>query len=160
MTDTGCETRQPVVLTINRESRSVTVESRRTLLSVLREDLGLTGAKRGCNQGVCGACTVLVDGRAARSCIALAVAMTGRDITTIEGLSKDGMLDNVQRAFVEHGAIQCGFCTPGMVLAAKSLLAENPTPDVEAIRRGLGGNLCRCSGYVKVINAIRSVAAQ
>ena len=160
MNDTRREFRQPVVLTVNGESRSVTIESRRTLLTVLREDLRLTGAKRGCNQGVCGACTVLVDGRAVRSCIALAVAMTGRDITTIEGLSKDGVLDDVQRAFLEHGAIQCGFCTPGMVLAAKSLLAENPTADVEAIRLGLGGNLCRCSGYVKVIDAVRSVAAR
>ena len=144
----------PIALTVNGRSRSIAIETHRTLLSVLREDLGLTGAKRGCNQGVCGACTVLVNGRASRSCIALAAAMTGREITTIEGLARDGELDPVQRAFIEQGAIQCGFCTPGMVLAAKALLADNPAPSIEAIRHGLGGNLCRCTGYVKVIRAV------
>ena len=130
-----------------------------TLLEVLRDELGLTGAKRGCNQGVCGTCTVLIDGRAARSCLALAGLLEGAAVTTVEGLSPPGELSHIQRAFVDTGAIQCGFCMPGMVVAATALLSENPSPTDAEIREGLGGNLCRCSGYVKVIEAVRTAAS-
>lgn len=147
-----------VTLQVNGEARALDIDPRRTLLAVLREDLGLTGAKCGCNQGVCGTCTVLADGRPIRACLALAAAMSGRAVTTIEGLAAAGELHPVQRAFVEHGALQCGFCTPGMVLAAKALLDEDPDPDVDTIRHALGGNLCRCTGYVKIVDAVRACA--
>lgn len=148
---------RPVSLDINGEIREVEVRPSDTLLETLRESLSLTGAKRGCNQGVCGACTVMVDGLAVRSCLLLAVACTERKILTIEGLMRDGMLDPVQEAFVAAGAVQCGFCTPGMVMAARALLNVNPRPGIDEIREAIAENLCRCTGYVKIVDAIRMV---
>jgi aerobic carbon-monoxide dehydrogenase small subunit len=145
-------------LRINGEVHSLEVETKRTLLEVLRQDLLLTGTKRGCNQGVCGACSILVDGNSIRSCLSLAVAMQGRDILTIEGLSNGALLDRVQQAFLDAGAIQCGFCMPGMIISAKGLLNRNPQPSREEIRHALGNNICRCSGYVKVIDAVHRAA--
>jgi aerobic carbon-monoxide dehydrogenase small subunit len=145
-------------LRINGEVVSVEVETKCTLLEVLRQDLLLTGTKRGCNQGVCGACSILVDGHSIRSCLSLAVAMQGRDIVTIEGLSNGARLDPVQQAFLDAGAIQCGFCMPGMIISAKGLLNQNPRPTREEIRHALGNNICRCSGYVKVIDAVYRAA--
>ena len=144
-------------LNVNDESREADVRPSDTLLDTLRDDFQLTGAKRGCNQGVCGACTVLIDGLAVRSCLSLSVNCTGRDIRTVEGLMRDGVLDPVQQAFVDAGAIQCGFCMSGMVLSAKALLNENPTPTIDEIRAAIAGNICRCSGYVKIVDAIRMV---
>jgi carbon-monoxide dehydrogenase small subunit len=146
-----------ISLDINGEVREVAVQASDTLLETLRHSLALTGAKQGCNQGVCGACTVMVDGLAARSCLLLAVACTGRKILTIEGLMRDGALDPVQEAFVAAGAVQCGFCMPGMVMAARALLDANPRPEIEEIREAIGENVCRCSGYVKIVDAIRMV---
>src|SRR5690242_19949557 len=145
-------------LRINGEVRALQVETKRTLLEVLRQDLLLTGTKRGCNQGVCGACSILVDGKSIRSCLSLAVAMQGRDIVTIEGLSDGARLDRVQQAFLDAGAIQCGFCMPGMIITAKALLDRNPRPSTAEIRHALGNNICRCSGYVKVIDAVHRAA--
>jgi aerobic carbon-monoxide dehydrogenase small subunit len=145
-------------LRINGEVHSLEVETKRTLLEVLRQDLLLTGTKRGCNQGVCGACSILVDGHSIRSCLSLAVAMQGRDIVTIEGLSNGALLDRVQQAFLDAGAIQCGFCMPGMIISARGLLNKNPHPSREEIRHALGNNICRCSGYVKVIDAVHRAA--
>ena len=148
-----------VQLKVNGRVRQVSLEGSETLLDVLRVQLGLTGAKRGCNQGVCGTCTVLIDGRAAPSCLSLAALAEGKDIVTVEGLAPQGELSAVQKAFVDAGAIQCGFCTPGMVIAATALLAEEPHPTEEAVRVGLAGNLCRCTGYVKVVEAVQRAAA-
>jgi len=148
-----------VQLKVNGRVRQVSLEGSETLLDVLRVQLGLTGAKRGCNQGVCGTCTVLIDGRAARSCLSLAALAEGKDIVTVEGLAPQGELSAVQKACVDAGAIQCGFCTPGMVIAATALLAEEPHPTEEAVRVGLAGNLCRCTGYVKVVEAVQRAAA-
>ncbi|HKU14931.1 MAG TPA: (2Fe-2S)-binding protein [Steroidobacteraceae bacterium] len=147
-----------IELRINGEVHSLEVETRRTLLEVLRQDLQLTGTKRGCNQGVCGACSILVDGNSIRSCLSLAVAMQGRDIVTIEGLGDGARLDPVQQAFLDAGAIQCGFCMPGMIISAKALLDKNPRPSKAEIRHALGNNICRCSGYVKVIDAVHRAA--
>ena len=133
---------------------------RRTLLDALREDLGLTGAKPGCEMGNCGACTVLVDGEAIYSCLALAVECQGRAITTIEGLTQGDALDPIQQAFIAHDALQCGFCTPGQVLAMKALLDRNPHPDDEEIDRAMSGNLCRCGAYPKIRAAARALARQ
>lgn len=129
------------------------------LLDVLREHLGLTGAKEGCGTGQCGACTVLLDGRPVTSCLVLAGDAVGREITTIEGLAAPGQLHPLQQAFLDHGAVQCGFCTPAMVLTAKALLDENPRPPPEEIARALAGNLCRCTGYRKIVEAIQAAAA-
>ena len=148
-----------VILEINGAAREVEAQPWETLLEVLRERLGLLGAKRGCNQGVCGACTVLIDGRPMRGCLSLAVNCTGCEIITIEGLADGDALAPVQQAFVDTGAVQCGFCMAGMLLAAHALLAETPDPSVEEVRAGLAGNLCRCSGYVKLIDAVRRAAA-
>jgi aerobic carbon-monoxide dehydrogenase small subunit len=145
-------------LRINGEVHSLQVPTKRTLLEVLRRDLLLTGTKRGCNQGVCGACSILVDGNSIRSCLSLAVAMQDRDIVTIEGLGHGGQIDRVQQAFLDAGAIQCGFCMPGMIISAKALLEKNPRPSTEQIRHALGNNICRCSGYVKVIDAVHRAA--
>lgn len=147
----------PVSFSVNGEARQAFVRARDTLLQVLREEFRLTGAKRGCNQGVCGACTVMVDGRIVRGCLSLAANCAGREITTIEGLEVDGRLSPVQQAFLEAGAVQCGFCMPGMIMAATALAAANEPLSDERIREGLSGNLCRCSGYVKVIDAVRAV---
>jgi carbon-monoxide dehydrogenase small subunit len=144
-----------ISLDINGEARDVAVAPPDTLLDTLRDRLALTGAKRGCNQGVCGACTVTVDGLAVRSCLLLTVSCRGRKILTIEGLMRDGVLDPVQEAFVAAGAVQCGFCMPGMVMAARALLNDKPNPRIEEIREAIAENLCRCSGYVKIVDAIR-----
>lgn len=149
-----------ISLAINGETHELHVEPRRTLLDVLREDLRLTGSKRGCDQGVCGACMVLVDGEPMCSCISLAAAMTDRAITTVEGLGSGGALHPVQQALVDQGAVQCGFCMPGMAVSGKALLDHNPDPSVDEIRHWLGGNLCRCSGYVKVVSAIHSLTQE
>ena len=145
-------------LTVNGEAMEVRADASTTLLEVLRTDLNLTGSKRGCNQGVCGACTVMLDGRPVRSCLTLAANVGERQVTTIEGLTPTGALSRVQQAFLDSGAVQCGFCTPGMVVAVESLLRENPKPDAEAVREALSGNLCRCSGYVKVVEAAMRAA--
>lgn len=150
--------KQSIKLNVNGEAYEVAIEPRRTLLEVLREELGLTGTKQGCNEGECGACTVLMDGEPVNSCLVLAVEAQDRDILTIEGLSKGQQLHPIQESFIKHGAFQCGFCTPGMILSAKALLDRNPRPTEEEIRRGISGNLCRCTGYVKIIEAIKAVA--
>ena len=141
-------------LHVNGESHEILTESHKTLLEVLREDLGLTGTKRGCDLGACGACTVLIDGKPHLSCLTLAASVQGKKIVTIEGLSEDGKLHPLQNFFVEKGAIQCGFCTPGMILTAKAFLDEHPHPSEEEIKRAISGNLCRCTGYVKIVEAI------
>lgn len=141
----------------------VTVDSlpNRTLLEVLREDMGLTGVKDACGgEGECGACTVIMDGKSVNSCMVFIGQMEGRAIETIEGIAKDGELHPLQRAFVEVGAVQCGYCTPGAIMAAKALLQENRHPSDEQIREGLSGNLCRCTGYVKMIDAVRRAAQE
>jgi carbon-monoxide dehydrogenase small subunit len=145
-------------LTVNGRSRSILVDSRVTLLEVLREHLGLTGAKRGCNQGVCGACTILVDGVPVRGCLSLAATHQHVEITTVEGLANGRTLTPLQEAFSDTGAVQCGFCTSGMLIAATALLRETPDPSDDEIRRGISANLCRCTGYAKIIEAIRTVA--
>lgn len=147
-----------ICLNINGEEYSVAVEPKRTLLDFIREDIGLTGTKKGCDSGDCGACTIIMEGDPINSCIVLAVDANGKKITTIEGLAANGTLDPLQNAFLNHGAVQCGFCTPGMVLAAKALLDKNPHPNEEQIREGMVGNLCRCTGYVKIVEAIKSVS--
>lgn len=139
---------------------TLTVEPRRTLLDALREDLRLTGAKPGCNMGQCGACTVLLDGEAVYSCLLLAIECQGRAITTIEGLAHGDTLDPVQQAFIDHDALQCGFCTPGQVLALKALLLRNQQPSDEEIERAMSGNLCRCGAYPKIMAAARSLAGR
>lgn len=145
-------------LVVNGESHEVAVLPEQTLLEVLREELGLTGTKKGCNQGECGACTVLVDGKPVSSCLVLAVSVNGKSVSTIEGLSQDGRLHPLQEAFVKYGAIQCGFCTPGMLLAAKYLLENRPKPSEQEIKEAINGNICRCTGYVKIVEAISAVA--
>ncbi len=150
-----------VHLKVNGLAYEIEVEPRRTLLEVIREDLELTGTKEGCGLGECGTCTVLLDGKPIKSCITLAVQANGREVTTIEGLEKsDGNLHPIQQAFIDHGAIQCGFCTPGMVLSAKALLDENPRPTEIEVRQGIAGNLCRCTGYQKIVEAILSVSSK
>jgi len=146
--------KQLIELKVNGESYETAVDPHRTLLEVLRENLGLTGAKEGCDLGACGACTVLIDGKAVLSCLTLAVDSQKKEITTIEGLAKEGKLHPLQQNFVNHGAIQCGFCTPGMILSAKAMLDKSPKPTEEEVKRGISGNLCRCTGYTKIIEAI------
>lgn len=148
-----------ITLEVNREQHGLEVDPSETLLTVLRDKLGLTGSKCGCNQGVCGACTVLIDGEAMRACISLAANCSGRSIVTIEGMSVDGVPSRLQQAFVDAGAVQCGFCTPGMVISAHALLAENPKPSVAEIRNGLSGNLCRCTGYRRIVDAVMIAGA-
>jgi aerobic-type carbon monoxide dehydrogenase small subunit (CoxS/CutS family) len=150
--------KRTITFTINDESVSLEVEPRWTLLRVIRDELRLTGTKEGCGEGDCGTCTVLVDGKAVNSCLILAVDADGKTITTIEGLAQGSELHPLQKAFIEKGAVQCGFCTPGMILSAKALLDGNPHPSEEEIRSAISGNLCRCTGYVKVVEAIQSVS--
>ena len=152
--------RVSLVLTVNGLRHDLVVEPRRTLLDALREDLQLTGAKPGCNLGQCGACTVLLDGEPIYSCLTLAVECAGQSITTIEGLARGGELDPVQRAFAEHDALQCGFCTPGQVLAMKALFDRNPHPTDDDILRAMAGNLCRCGAYPKILAAARALARE
>ena len=143
-----------ITLEINGEERKLCVPAARTLLDALRNDLNLTGTKNACNQGVCGACTVLLDGTPVNACLVLAANIAGRKIVTIEGLGEGGRLSPMQQAFVDTGAIQCGFCMSGMIVSATAFLTENPKPSRHEIRAGLSGNLCRCSGYVRVIDAV------
>ena len=150
--------KQDIVLKVNGITYRVNVETHRTLVEVLRDTLGLTGTKKSCNEGECGACTVLMDGKPVPSCLVLAVASQGREITTIEGLCQGGKLHPVQEAFAKHAAIQCGFCTPGMVMAAKALLDENPTPTPGEVRKAISGNLCRCTGYQQIVDAVMAAA--
>jgi carbon-monoxide dehydrogenase small subunit len=150
--------RYPIELTVNGALRSVDVASSETLLDALRWTLDLTGSKECCAEGECGACTVLIDGRAVNACLVLAVEAGGMDVTTIEGLDEGGRLSDLQDAFLETGAIQCGFCIPGMVMAAQALLDENPHPRPEEIREGLAGNLCRCAGYQRIVAAVQRAA--
>lgn len=145
-------------MVVNGKDVEVRVQPTRTLLRVLREDLGLTGTKKGCEQGDCGACTVLLEGKAVNACLVLALQAQGKRVETIEGLGKPEALHPLQKSFVKHGAVQCGFCTPGMLLSAKALLEKNPNPTIDEIRRGISGNLCRCTGYVKIIEAIQNVS--
>jgi carbon-monoxide dehydrogenase small subunit len=147
-----------ITLSVNNETHDVVSYPNRTLLEVLRDDLHLTGTKESCGGGVCGSCTVLVNGAPVRSCLTLAVAVQGKEITTIEGLRVGEKLHPVQEAFVNHHAIQCGFCSPGMILTAYALLAENPNPSEKEIRRAISGNVCRCTGYAKIVEAIMSLA--
>lgn len=146
--------RQSLTLAINRSEYEVFVEPSKSLLGVIREDLELTGAKAGCEGGACGSCTVLVDGKAVRSCVVPADQATGKEITTIEGLAQNGSLHPVQQAFIDHFAVSCGFCTPGMILAATALLEENPEPTEGEVRQAMAGNLCRCTGYVNIVDAV------
>jgi len=150
--------RIPIGLDVNGVGREVLVDPSRTLLDVLRWDLGLTGTKENCLEAECGVCTVLVDGRAVNSCIVLAASVAGRPIVTIEGLARDDRLHPLQQAFIKHGAVQCGYCIPGMILAAKALLDRTPSPTVDAIKDALAGNLCRCTGYHKIVQAVQAVA--
>lgn len=145
--------RSAIELGVNGVVQPVLVAPHETLLTVLRERLGLTGTKRGCNQGVCGACTVLIDGEPMRACLSLALACSGRAVETVEGLSDGLRLSRVQQALVDKGATQCGFCTPGMAIALTALLRREPAPDAEGVREAISGHLCRCSGYVKIIEA-------
>jgi carbon-monoxide dehydrogenase small subunit len=143
-----------LTLNVNGQSYDLAISPNRTLLEVLREDIGLTGTKRGCNEGDCGACTVLLNDEPVPSCMILAVDAHDQEIITIEGLAVDGLLHPVQQAFIDHGALQCGFCTPGMILTAVYLLDQNPNLSDEEIRSGLAGNLCRCTGYVQILEAV------
>ena len=152
--------RLQIDLTVNGEPHELLVEPRLTLLEVLREDLGLTGTKRGCGTGECGACTVLVNGRAVNSCLLLAVDASGKEVLTIEGLATNGRLHPVQEAFLAHGGVQCGFCTPGMIMSAKALLDANPNPTETEVRYAIAGNLCRCTGYVKIVESILAAAQE
>jgi len=155
-------TSRTITLLVNGDRHALTVSVNETLLEVLRERLDLTGAKPGCNQGECGACTVLIDAEAALSCLTLAVECEGKEILTIEGLEdpETAELHPIQQAFIENGGIQCGYCTPGMVMAAKALLLRNPDPSVEEIKQGIQGNLCRCTGYEQIIASIQSVSGE
>jgi len=148
-----------VTLVVNGESRSLEVEGRTLLVHALRDGLGLTGAHIGCDTSQCGACTVLLDGRAVKSCTVLALQAEGREITTIEGLSRDGEMHPLQRAFVEHHGLQCGFCTPGVILTAADLLARDASPSDDDIRHALSGNLCRCTGYQGIVESVRAAGA-
>jgi aerobic carbon-monoxide dehydrogenase small subunit len=148
-----------VELVVNGERRSLEVEGRTLLVHAVRDGLGLTGAHIGCDTSQCGACTVLLDGRAVKSCTVLAHQADGRDVTTIEGLARDGELHPIQRAFVEHHGLQCGFCTPGVILTAADLLSRTGAPTDEEIRHALRGNLCRCTGYQTIVESVRAVGA-
>ncbi|WP_227761879.1 (2Fe-2S)-binding protein [Zhaonella formicivorans] len=147
-----------LAMTVNGKQIRAQVEEHRTLLYFIREVLGLKGTKEGCGEGDCGACTVLLDGKAVNSCLVLAVQAVGRELTTIEGLGSPGNLHPLQQAFVEEGAIQCGYCTPGMILSAKALLDSNPNPSIEEIRTGISGNLCRCTGYQRIVAAVQKAS--
>ena len=147
-----------ITVTVNGAKERLDVPSNMTLLQMLREQLGLTGTKNGCEAGECGACTVLVGGEPVNSCMMLAVEADGQEVLTVEGLAPEGQLSPLQEAFVEHNAIQCGYCTPGMLMTAHALLERNPSPSEQEIKEGLVGNLCRCTGYVRIIDAIQAVA--
>ena len=147
-----------ITLKVNGVEHELAVEPNRTLLDVLRYDLELTGTKKGCDMGECGSCTVILNGKPLNACLVLAVQANGSEVMTIEGMKPADGLHPIQQAFVDHGAIQCGFCTPGMILSASSLLQKNPAPTEPEIRTALSGNLCRCTGYQKIVEAVRSVS--
>ena len=150
----------PVTMTVNGQRRSLDVPAHHTLLRVLRDELDLTGTKECCTEGECGACTVLVDGRAVDSCLVLAVEVDGCEITTIEGIAEDDRLDPLQEAFLQTGAVQCGFCIPGMIVAGRALLSENPRPTTEEAAEAMSGNLCRCGGYARIVEAVLVAASK
>ena len=150
--------KHPISFTVNGDLYELFVEPRKTLLAVIRDIIGLTGTKEGCSTGDCGACTVIVDGEPITSCMMLAVSANGKEVTTIEGISSPGSLHPVQQAFMEKGGYQCGFCTPGFIMASKALLDYNPNLPEEKVRHALGGNICRCTGYTKIIEAVMSAA--
>ncbi|BBU54708.1 oxidoreductase [Mameliella alba] len=153
--------KQIVELTINGDPHSLAVEGHRSLLDTLREEAGLTGTKKGCDVGDCGACTVIVDGQPVNACLMLAVEAQGRNVETVEGMQQSiDILHPLQDAFMRHGASQCGFCTPGILMMARKLIEENPDPSDDEIRFGLSGNICRCTGYTKIFDAVRSAAAE
>ena len=151
--------RVPLTLTVNGVAYSLEVEPGTTLLRAVREHIGLTGAKEGCDDSECGACMMLLDGRPVNACSYLALQTDGRAVTTVEGLGTDGRLSSLQQAFLDHGGVQCGFCTPGMLISATALLAKNPSPTEDEVRIGLSGNLCRCTGYDGIVKAVLSVAS-
>ena len=151
--------KQVIQLNVNNEVHEVAIQPHDSLLRTLRETLGLNAAKRGCDSGGCGCCTVLLDGKAVYSCMTMAMQVGDRKVTTVEGLGDGAALDPVQQAFIDADAVQCGYCTCGIMMAAKQLLAENPDPDEEAIRKGISGNLCRCTGYQKIVEAVQLAAA-
>jgi carbon-monoxide dehydrogenase small subunit len=152
-------TTKAVRVTVNGAAYEAVTDGRRSLLSFLRDDLGLTGTKEACAEGECGACSILLDGRLVASCLIFAVEAHGKTITTVEGLARHGVPHPLQKAFVEHGAVQCGFCIPGMLVAAKALLDQTPRPTEAEIRHAISGNLCRCTGYQKIVQAIAAAAA-
>ena len=146
-----------VELSVNGKKYQLKIEPWRTLVEVLRERLGLVGTKKSCNEGECGACTVMMDGKAVTSCLVLALDAQGKDVITIEGLSQGEALDPIQDSFLKHGGVQCGYCTSGMIMSAKALLDENPNPTLDETRRAISGNLCRCTGYQHIFNSIMAV---
>lgn len=147
-----------IQIVINGEVEQVDVPSQMTLLQMLRDKLAFTGTKNGCAAGECGACTVLLDGEPINSCMVLAVECDGRQVVTVEGLAQDGVLDPVQQTIIEHGGVQCGFCTPGILISARGLLDRNPDPSEDEIREALVGNLCRCTGYLRIVDAVQDAA--
>ena len=149
-----------ITLTVNGEYEQVDVPANMTLLQMLREKLSLTGTKNGCMAGECGACTVLLNGEPVNSCMVLAVECNGVSVITVEGLAKDGVLDPIQEAIIDHGGVQCGFCTPGILISARGLLNRNPDPSEDEIREALVGNLCRCTGYLRIVDAVQEAAAR
>ncbi|HHT63506.1 MAG: (2Fe-2S)-binding protein [Bacillota bacterium] len=149
---------QRITLNVNGRDYDISIEPDMVLADVLREKLDLTGTKVSCREGECGACTILMDGKACLSCLTLAVQAQGKKIVTIEGLAEKGQLHPIQKAFINHGAIQCGYCTPGMIMSAKALLDENPNPTPDEVKTALSGNLCRCTGYVKIVDAVMAAA--
>jgi aerobic carbon-monoxide dehydrogenase small subunit len=149
--------KKQINLKVNGEEFEIEIEPNRLLLQVLRDNLGLTGTKEGCSIGVCGACSVIIDGRLVSSCLTLAAGCGGKNIETIEGLAQDGKLHPLQQAFIEYGGFQCGICTPGQIMAAKALLDENPNPSEDEVKEWMSGNLCRCTGYYKILEAVMAV---
>jgi len=149
-----------IALNVNGQDYEVYVKQSALLVDVLREDLALSGTKKGCGEGTCGSCSVIIDGKAVNSCLIYAITAQGKKITTIEGISEPGHLHPLQQSFINEGAIQCGYCTPGMIMTAKALLDNNPSPSEKEIRKGMAGNLCRCTGYTKIVKAVQNVNKQ